>query len=188
LFYDNFLTRHNNEECNMIQTLSPDLQRARKIAHVAQVCAIVALVTLVATIIVKGGLPLGGILFNDELGWRERINRGGLILISLLPAVLFLEAANRLREALKHYIEGDFFSAAAASRVAKAGDLGVQAMVAMILIVPNLTLWVSTGGGGFAFKVEPDTIGMLAFTLFVAAVGRILAAATQLKAENDAFV
>ncbi|MDP1931539.1 MAG: hypothetical protein Q8L60_08785 [Gammaproteobacteria bacterium] len=172
----------------MIQTLSPDLQKAQQIAHAAQVCAIFALVGLVATIVSKGGFTLATTIFSDELDWRERVNQGGLILISLMPALLLFEAVNRLRGALKYYSAGEFFSTMASSRVAQAGDYGIQAMVAMILIVPNLTMWISEGGGGFDIALEPNTIGMLAFTLFVAAVGRILTAATQLKAENDAFV
>lgn len=172
----------------MIQTLSPELKQAQQIAETAQVFAIIALVGLVATIVSKGGFALAGILFEDALGWRERVNQGGLILISLLPAFLLFAAVNRLRASLKLYSAGDFFSAAASSRVAQAGDYGIQAMIAMILIVPNLTLWISEGGGGFDIALEPNTIGMLAFTLFVSAVGRILTAAAQLKAENDAFV
>jgi hypothetical protein len=168
--------------------ISSELKQAQQIAHTAQVFAIIALVGLVVTIVTKGGFNLAVILFNDDLGWRERVNQGGLILIALLPAFLFFEAVNRLREALSLYSDGEFFSATASSCVAQAGDYGIQAMIAMILVVPNLTMWISQGGGGFDIALEPNTIGMLAFTLFVAAVGRILTAAAQLKAENDAFV
>lgn len=73
------------------------------------------------------------------------------------------------------------------ARVAQAGDFAIEAMVAVILVVPNLTMWI-THRGGFDMELESATIGMLAFACFVAAVGRILTAATQLKTENDAFV
>lgn len=172
----------------MEQPSSPHLLRAQQISHFAQVIAVIALVSLVVTIVVKGGFPLAATLFDAQLPWTGRLHSAGLILISLLPSFLFLEAAMRLREALVHYSNGEFFSDAAAKKVRQAGDLGVQAMVAMILIVPNLQLWVGAGRAGFKMAADPDTIGMLAFTLFVAAVGRVLAAATQLKAENDAFV
>ncbi len=172
----------------MIQTLSPDLKKAQDIAGTAHVLAIIALVGIVVTIVVNGGFPIGSILFNNDLPWRERLNEAGLILIALLPAFFFYEAVNQLRKALDHYCDGEFFSEAASRCVAKSGDYALEAMVAVILIVPNLTLWVSEGGGGFDIDIEPETIGMLAFALFVSAVGRILTAATQLKAENDAFV
>lgn len=71
--------------------------------------------------------------------------------------------------------------------VALAGDFAIKAIVAVSLIAPNVTMWMSRGGG-FDIALEPETIGMLAFACFVAAVGRILTAATQLKADNDAFI
>ena len=37
-------------------------------------------------------------------------------------------------------------------------------------------------------SIEPEYLGMLAFAIFVCMVGKILAAATDLKSENDAFV
>jgi hypothetical protein len=97
------------------------------------------------------------------------------------------EAVNQLRYALQHYRDGEFFSATAASRVARAGDYATAAMLSMMLVVPNLLLWVAHSGG-FDVHIESEFIGMLAFALFVASVGRILAAATQLKSENDSFV
>ena len=172
----------------MLPTLSPELKQAQQLAGTAQVFAIIALVIIVTTIAFDGGVPIGVALFDDSLDWREKTNRIGLLLVALLPAILFYESVNRLRLALQHYDKGEFFSAAASTRVAQAGDYAIEAMVAIILVVPNLTMWITHGGGGFDMELESATIGMLAFACFVAAVGRILTAATQLKAENDAFV
>lgn len=170
----------------MSTVLSPDLQRAQQIAATAQVLAIVTLVVMGITIGTRLAGPIVSLLFGDA-PWRDSVNRLGLVLIALLPTALFFEAVNQLRGALKLYGKGDFFSAATASRVANAGDNAMGAMIALIAIVPNLTLWVSHQGG-FDMNIEPEYFGMLAFALFVSAVGRILAAATQLKAENDSFV
>jgi hypothetical protein len=71
--------------------------------------------------------------------------------------------------------------------VAKAGSSAIYAMIALIIITPNLTAWVNRQGG-FELRIEPEYIGMLAFAVFVCAVGRVLAAATDIKSENDAFV
>ncbi|MES3007718.1 MAG: DUF2975 domain-containing protein [Pseudomonadota bacterium] len=168
-------------------TLSPELKQAQQLAATAQVFAIIALVVIVLTIAFDGGAPIGVALFDNALDWREKTSRISLLLISLLPAMLFYAAVNRLRLALQHYDKGEFFSAEASVRVAQAGDFAIEAMVAVILVVPNVTLWI-THGGGFDMELESETIGMLAFACFVAAVGRILTAATQLKAENDAFI
>lgn len=171
----------------MQQALASELKQAQQIAQTAQVFAITALVIIVITIVVKGGASIGSYLFDDTLGWRERVNEIGIILISLLPAILSYNAVNSLREALVRYSRGEFFSADASSCVAKAGFYATEAMIAMILIVPNLTLWV-THGGGFDIRFEPAYLGMLTFALFVSVVGRILSAAAQLKAENEAFI
>lgn len=171
----------------MLPTLSPELKQAQQLASTAQAFAAIALVIIVTTIVLDGGVPAAIALFDDTLDWREKGNRIGLLVVTLLPALLFYEAVNRLRLALQHYDKGEFFSAEASKRVAQAGDFAIEAMVAVILVVPNVTVWI-TQGGGFDIELESSTIGMLAFACFVAAVGRILTAATQLKAENDAFV
>ncbi len=171
----------------MLPTLSLELKQAQQFAGTAQAFAIIALVIIVTTIVLDGGVPVAIALFDDALDWREKANRIGLLVVTLLPTLLFYEAVNRLRYALQHYSKGEFFSAEASTRVAQAGDFAIEAMVAVILIVPNVTMWISRGGG-FDIELEPETIGMLAFACFVAAVGRILSAATQLKAENDAFI
>ncbi len=171
----------------MLPTLSPELKQAQQLAGTARVFAVIALVIIVTTIAFDGGVPIGVALFDDTLDWREKVSRVGLLLVALLPALLFFEAVNRLRLALQHYDKGEFFSKDASMRVAQAGDFAIEGMVAVILVVPNLTMWI-THGGGFDMELESTTIGMLAFACFVAAVGRILTAATQLKAENDAFV
>lgn len=170
-----------------MQALASELKKAQKIAETAQVFAIFALVVILITIVAKGGAAIGSALLADEVDWRERANEIGLMLISLLPAFLSYQAVNRLRQALVHYAAGEFFSTAASACVAKAGEYATETMIAMILIVPNLTLWVKAQGG-FDIRVEPAYLGMLTFALFVSVVGRILGAATQLKAENDAFV
>jgi hypothetical protein len=171
----------------MQKTLTPELQQAQKLTATAQVLAVISLVIITIAIVTRLGFPLGAALFDHEMPWREKVNGIGLIVISLLPTFFFYEAVNQLRHALKIYGEGEFFSGAAASRVAQAGDCAIGAMVAMMLIVPNLTLWIKERGG-FDVRIESEYIGMLAFAVFVAAVGRILTAATQLKAENDSFV
>lgn len=172
----------------MLPTLPPELKQAQQIAGTAQVFAIIALVAIGVTIAVDGGLPIGVALFDTDMNWRQQISRISMIVITLIPAVLFYEAVNRLRLALQHYGNGEFFSSDASARVAQAGDLAIEAMVAVILIVPNLTLWIIERDGGFDMRLESETVGMLAFACFVAAVGRILTAATQLKAENDPFI
>ena len=171
----------------MSTTMSPELQKAQEIAATARVLAVFALTVIAINVLSKVGVRIGTGLFEDAMSWRELIQDVGPILISLLPTFLFFESINQLRRALKLYSDGEFFNAAAAVRVAEAGDYAIGAMAATILVVPNLTEWVAHRGG-FHMRFESEFIGMIAFALFVSAVGRILAAATQLKSENDSFV
>lgn len=171
----------------MARTQFPELEEARQIAATAQVLAVMALVIIATTIVARLGLPLGAALFDASLPWRQLVHDIGLLSIALLPSFLFYAAVNQLRRALNLYSDGEFFSADAASRVAQAGDYAIGAMMVLMLVVPNATLWI-TEHGGFDWQLESEYVGMLAFALFISAVGRILAAANRLKAENDSFV
>lgn len=164
-----------------------ELKHAQDLAVTAQTLAIIAIVTLIVAIVSKAGFSIGGTLFSAELGWQQKAHNTGLVLIELLPAFLFLEAINHLRRALSTFGKNEFFSNDVARHVANAGSSAIYAMIAVMLITPNLLLWVNRQGG-FDVRIEPEYIGMLAFAVFVSAVGRILAAATHIKTENDAFV
>jgi hypothetical protein len=166
---------------------SDPLKTAQDLAVTAQTLAVVALVTLTMAIIGKGGFAIANNLFADEITWRESIHNIGVTLIQLVPALLFFEATNKLRKALSTFSQGEFFSQNAAHHVAEAGITAIYAMVAVMVITPNLLAWVDKQGG-FIVVIEPEYLGMLAFALFVCLVGKILVVATALKSENDAFV
>lgn len=172
----------------MTDSQTPNLQKAQDIAQTAQVFAIIALAGLAFTFVFSGVFPIGMLIFTDDSEWRERFTEGGLIAIRMLPIIFFYSSVEHLHKVLELYAEGDFFASSAADSVAKSGEYALKGMVAVILIVPNLTLWISQRGGGFDINLEPETIGMLAVAFFMAAVGRILSVATQLKTENEAFV
>ncbi len=173
----------------MTQPQSSDLRSARDTAATAHVFAVICLVLIVINVVFQVGRPVGAALFGDDKPWREHVHTIGLVLIALLPTFLFYEAVNQLRHALDHYRNGEFFNTAAATRVAHAGDYVLGALVAVIVVVPNLKAWVSQpGGGGLEFNLQNEFIGMIAFALLISVAGRVLAAAAQLKAENDSFV
>lgn len=167
--------------------LDRDLSKAQQQAKTAQVFALIALVMIGMSIVFNTAVPAIRIVVDNALPWRSRVTEIGLLLVHNLPAFLLWEAVNRLHMALQHYGEGDFFSQVASRRVAEAGDYALQAMIALILIVPNLTQWIRHQGG-FDIRLEPEYYGMLAFALFIALVGRILSAATTLKEDNEGFV
>lgn len=171
----------------MTNPIDTDLNKAQQLAKTAQVFAIIALLAIGLSIVLKTGLPAVRIILDNAVPWRTRVTDIGLLMVQILPAVLLCESINRLHLALKHYCVADFFSIVASQRVAEAGDYALQAMIALILIVPNLTQWIRHGSG-FELRVEPEYLGMLAFALFIALVGRILSAATALKEDNEGFV
>ena len=175
----------------MTQPQASDLRSARDTAATAHVFAVVCLVAIGINVVFRVGRPLVAALAGDGKPWREDVHAIGLVLIALLPTILFYEAVNQLRHALGHYRNGEFFATTAATRVARAGDYALSALAAVILVVPNVTAWVSQrggGGGGFEVNLQNEFIGMIAFALLISVAGRVLAAAAQLKAENDSFV
>lgn len=171
----------------MNKPLTVELKQAQQIAVTAQVLAVVCLAILGIHIISKLGVPLANALFGESMPWRDEVRKIGLISIALIPTFFFFESISQLRHALKIFGTGEFFTTPAASRVANAGDYAIGAMISLMLLVPNFTLWASQRAG-FEWRMESEYIGMLAFALFISVVGRVLAAASQIKAENDAFV
>jgi hypothetical protein len=171
----------------MTQILHTDLEKARQLAGTAQLCAIAALVVIAVSIADSLGSPLWGLLLESDSSWREQLRDFSLLLVGALPAILLFYAVQQLSRALKHYENGEFFGREAPERVARAGDLAVEAMLAAMVVVPSLTRWLDTRGG-FDLRLEPEFIGMLAFALFISVAGRILQAAAGLKDENDAFI
>lgn len=171
----------------MANPIDTDLNKAQQLAKTTQIVALLALLMIGLTILLDTGLPAIRIVMDSAVPWRTRVTEIGLLAVQNVPALLLLEAVNRLHLALKHYCEGDFFSLVASQRVAEAGDYALQAMLALILIVPNLTQWIRHHGG-FEIRFEPEYFGMLAFALFISMVGRILSAATTIKADNEGFV
>lgn len=167
--------------------LDSDLNKAQQLAKTAHAFALIALLMIGLAILFKVGLPAIRIVLDAALPWRSRITEIGLLAVQSLPAILLCEAIHRLQMALKHYGEGDFFNRVASQHVAQAGDYALQAIVALILIVPNLTQWIRHNGG-FDIRLEPEYLGMLAFAVFIAMVGRILSAAATLKEDNEGFV
>lgn len=163
------------------------LDKAQSLAKSAYVFAVITLVIIGLSVLTKAGLPIVQLILERDLPWAERVNEAGLLLVQILPAALLFAAINQLRYALERYSEGEFFSDTSSKHVAEAGDYAVEALVAVILIVPNLTQWIQHNIG-FELRVEPEYIGMLAFAIFIAVVGRILSAAAYLEQENESFV
>ena len=171
----------------MANLMDSDLNKAQQLAKTAQIFAHIALFMIGISILLNTGLPAMRIVLDQALTWRIRVNEIGILAVQILPTVLLCEAINRLNKALKHYCEGDFFNKTASLRVAEAGEYAAHAMLALILIVPNLTQWIRHNGG-FEIRVEPEYLGMLAFAFFIVMVGRILSAAATLKEDNEGFV
>jgi len=171
----------------MTQIVLTDLEKARQLAGTAQLCAVAALVVIAVSIAHTLGAPLWELFVKGESSRREQLLALSHLVLSALPAILLFEAVQQLSRALKHYENGEFFGREAPQRVARAGDLAMQAMLAAMVVVPTLTRWLDSRGG-FDLRLEPEFIGMLAFALFISLAGRILQAAAGLKDENDAFI
>ena len=170
----------------MTSVASVSLGRARRIASMAHVVAIVACALIALMILAESAIPAGDALFSSEGVFADRLNRALIAMIPALPLALFFVSLFRLRQALDHYSDGQFFSPKPARHIAGAGINAVLALLAAALVAPALQAWVE--GARFHIRVEPLMAAMLAFALCVTIVGRILEAAAEIKAENDQIV
>lgn len=164
-----------------------NLDKAQSLSNSAHVFAVIALVIIGLSVLTTAIIPIIQLIGERELPWKELVNESGLLLVQILPATLLYTSINQLRYALERYSAGEFFSETASKRVAAAGDYAIEALVAVMLIVPNLTQWIQHNAG-FELRIESEYIGMLAFAIFIAVVGRILSAAAFLEQENESFV
>jgi hypothetical protein len=120
--------------------------------------------------------------------WTQQLNTVLRVWIWALPPLLFIDALEQLRKALREYEQGRFFSPASAHAVRGAGERAVYAVFAIMLIAPTLDAWTSGEFRGIVWKFEAIELAMLAFAVAIAAVGRVLDLAVAIKAENDEIV
>lgn len=162
--------------------------RAKQAAATAQVLAVVAFGIITVTLAINFGVATFRTLAAmPDASVLERIRATMTIFVSILPAVLFMSALARLRTALGEYEKGEFFSPRSARAVRKAGEEAFAAMLAQMLIVPAILAGIDSARQ-VDFHYELVDLAILAFVLFVAAVGRVLDLAVAIKAENDQIV
>lgn len=162
------------------------LGRARRTASLAHVVAVVACVLIAVTMLSESAIPAGSALISGQGALADRLNRALTAMIPALPLALFFLSLFRLRQALDHYSDGEFFSPKPGRHIAGAGINVALALLTAAIVAPALQAWGE--GGRFYFDIEPLMAAMLAFALFVTVVGRILEAAAAIKAENDQIV
>lgn len=175
------------------------LERARKLAGVASVLAVVAVVLILVTALLDVLAPAlrdviapmlrgeGGLTF-DGAGLRQLIRVLGASLISAAPSFLLAGALGELCKVLKEYEHGRFFSLGAALGVRMTGEWALWALGFKILLAPTLLGYVTGEGRGFVLHFETFDLALIAFAAFVMLMGRVLEAAAAIKAENEEIV
>jgi hypothetical protein len=168
------------------------LDRVRTLAGYSRVAALIAIIAMWITVIstyvlapvVKG---LRSIRSEPAWGpfWPAEVILKQMILA--LPIILFIDALGQMRKALSEYEQGRFFSKESARAVRRAGEDGLLALAAHIVISPTVHGWV-TEGPGFKVNFEFFYLGLIAFAIFITAIGRVLHAAAAIKAEHDQIV
>ncbi len=162
--------------------------RAKQSAATAQIWGSVAYWVLVVGLAVSFGAGmLQTLLAMPDADFIHRVGAVLSLTVPLLPAILFIGALDHLRRALGEYAAGNFFSSSSARSVRRAGEEAVYAMAANAVLVPTILGWVH-GSGVFDISFEPLDWALLAFLIFVAAIGRVLDLAAVIKAENDEIV
>lgn len=105
-----------------------------------------------------------------------------------LPFFLFADAMAALRRALKEYGEGRFFSEVAGAAVSRSGTIVLAAMAFKTALTPTIQQSIEAASFSLRFDFDLFDLGIVAFAVFVAAVGRVLDAAAAIKAENDQII
>lgn len=164
------------------------LDRATQAAGTAQGLALAAFIVITVTLAINfGAASLSRLAAMPDATVIEHAAALLTIWVSILPAIFFMSALERLRIALKEYARGEFFSPRSARAVRRAGEEALLAMAAKIAIVPTILGWIDHGAP-FAIHFELTDLALVAFVFFVAAVGRVLDLAVAIKAENDQIV
>lgn len=172
--------------------VSPSAQRARQTAEIAQWLALAAIILILLTLAASYGAAslqeLESLSRDNPPSLADQINAVLRVWIWALAPLLFVGALWHLRKALEEYAQGRFFSPESARAVRLAGEQAVYALVAQVVVSPSLDAWTSGAFRGVVWKFESVHVAMVAFAVFVAAVGRVLDLAVAIKAENDEIV
>jgi len=164
------------------------LDRAKATASGAQTLALVAFWLITVTLAINYGvLTYRALAGTAEASFLEKVRALAPAWVSILPAILFLDALTRLRRALSEYEAGRFFSPRSAKAVRQAGEQAVAGLIAKMVVAPTLIVWIRREAP-FDLDFELIDLALLAFLGFFAALARVLDLAVAVKAENDQIV
>lgn len=176
----------------MTQAGSASLDRARGVAATSRALATIAIVLILINVIwihvIGASLrALANLDHEPMLGpfWPLVAIVSQLPLA--LPSLLLVGALEKLRDALKEYEEGRAFSLASARAVRLSGLYAAGALLAKVAVAPVFKTIIE-GRYRWEFNYETTDLAWFAFALFVFALGRVLEAASVIKAENDQIV
>jgi hypothetical protein len=169
------------------------LHAVRGQAQLASVLALVASIMLIVTAIVSCFVApafdyLRTLRSEPALGPFWVFEVVARQFFAALPLFLFADAMAALRRALREYGEGHFFSGTAGAAVSRAGAIVLVAMAFKIALTPTIQASIEMASFALRFDFDLFDLGLLAFALFVSAVGRVLDAAAAIKAENDQII
>lgn len=166
-----------------------NLERAQKAASFAQMLALVAVILILTSLAARyGAMSLAALSEIRDFTLLEQINAILRVWVTVLPPLLFVGALLELRKALQEYEKGEFLSPRSAKAVRRAGEEAAVALLVQMIVVPSVLHWMDEHGGPPVLRAEFSDWAMLAFVVGVAAIGRVLAIAADVKAENDEIV
>ena len=171
---------------------SAPLERARSVAATSRILAAFAILFILLNVIWIHGVvasieALRNLDHAPMLGPFWVFGAIAPQALLALPSLLLIGALEKLRDALKEYEEGRAFSIASAHAVRLSGQYAALALVAKVALAPVLRS-IFEGRYRWEFNYETTDLAWFAFALFVFALGRVLEAASAIKAENDQIV
>jgi len=169
------------------------LERAQKLAGAAAAAAVVAAILI--SIAALGGSVLAPVaremrdtvITPDLEGAVALLNVILVNVLAVAPSLLLAGALLDLQKIMQEYEQGRFFTAKASTGVRKLGEALLWALAAKVAIVPTLLFYI-TGEGRMGLQFEIFDMGLAVISVFILLMGRVLEAATALKAENEQII
>lgn len=175
----------------MAKTPAAPAERARKLAETTRIAALLAMV-LVAIAALREHVvaPLETFLGAAEgrVGVLDTLRGIGPDLVYVMPAAMLIGALWDLRTALEPYERGVLFASESGRAVRQAGAWAIAAVAAKVLIAPSLSSLNAGEFQGLVLQYESFDLGMAAFAAFILALGWVLDAASEIKAESDQII
>jgi hypothetical protein len=161
-------------------------RQSKTLSDVFLIIALVMAGTLLASRLIWPLVSMGRVAADGE-PWRAIVTYVGVNLIEALPAVLLLLGVLAAQRVFARISEGAIFTAPNVADIGRIGENMVWAAIAAIVISPTLAGFVR-GDRDVSIDMHDWTLLLGVLGAAIGLLGRVLALANQIKAENEQII